>query len=84
MTNLYQPRLRPLKLRRRTRGNKPGFFVFHIERLTMPLFIKRLICRFKGHDFYEYGIYDHSHEIIETAGDCQRCGFDTHESLKGH
>lgn len=50
----------------------------------MPLFIKRLICRFKGHDFYEYGIYDPSHELIETAGECQRCGFDTHESFKGH
>lgn len=49
----------------------------------MILFIKRLICRIKGHDFYEYGIYDHNHDIIEVAGECQRCGFDTHESLKG-
>lgn len=46
-------------------------------------FIKRLICKIKGHNFEEYGIYTEvGHEIIEVAGFCKRCGYDTHEGYK--
>lgn len=42
--------------------------------------IKRLICKYKGHDFEVYphctGYYSYD---VEMAGHCKRCGFDTHE-----
>ncbi|MEC4620879.1 hypothetical protein VST04_22565 [Bacillus paranthracis] len=50
----------------------------------MIKFIKRLICKHKGHDWDTYTVvtgywsYD-----IEQAGYCTRCGYDTHgEYLK--
>lgn len=41
-------------------------------------FINRLICKYKGHDFEIFGVYDRNHEICETQGICKRCDFDTH------
>lgn len=45
--------------------------------------IKRLICKYKGHDFeiYEFSTGYYSYDI-EMAGCCKRCGFDTHEGLE--
>lgn len=46
-------------------------------------FFGAIICKYRGHKFYQYGIYDHYGEISEVAGGCTRCGFDTHgEYLK--
>lgn len=43
-------------------------------------FIKRLICRYKGHDWVAYPYYHDVYDSIpEMAGGCQRCGVDTHE-----
>lgn len=46
----------------------------------MMMFIKRLICKYKGHDWETYVVSTvyWSHDI-EQAGFCLRCGADTHE-----
>ena len=45
----------------------------------MVKWIKRLICKYKGHkwDMYEVSVGYGSNEI-EQAGYCLRCGEDTH------
>ncbi|WP_407857660.1 DUF1660 family phage protein [Enterococcus hailinensis] len=49
----------------------------------MPMFIKRWMCKLKGHNFesYEFRIGPYPLDI-EEAGYCTRCGFDTHEDIK--
>lgn len=46
-------------------------------------FIRCLICRWRGHKFevyeYRYGMYPTD---IEMAGNCKRCGYDTHEEAE--
>lgn len=43
-------------------------------------FIKKYICKKKGHNFesyvYQYETYPYD---IEQAGHCKRCGYDTHD-----
>ncbi len=52
---------------------------------NMIKFIKRLICKHKGHDWDTYTVatgywsYD-----IEQAGYCTRCGYDTHGEYLKH
>lgn len=49
----------------------------------MIKWFKRLICKHKGHDFeiYEFSTGYWSNDI-EMAGECKRCGYDTHEGLE--
>lgn len=51
--------------------------------VTLIKFIKRTICKYKGHNFETYlfstGYWSND---IEQAGLCKRCEFDTHEGLE--
>ena len=46
----------------------------------MIKWVKRLICKWKGHDWevyaYQTGYWSYD---IEQAGHCKRCGVDTHQ-----
>lgn len=48
--------------------------------MSKPKWFAKLICKYKGHDFetypFRYGIYS---DDVEMAGQCVRCGYDTHE-----
>lgn len=45
--------------------------------------VKKLICKHKGHNWDKYSFqtgywsYD-----VEMAGECKRCGFNTHERVE--
>lgn len=48
--------------------------------VNLPIFIKKLICKHKGHDFQTYPISTgYESNDVEMAGYCKRCHFDTHE-----
>lgn len=45
----------------------------------MLKWIKRLICKHKGHDWMVYPYYYNKYDSIpEMAGECKRCGANTH------
>lgn len=49
----------------------------------MMRFIKRWICKFKGHHFVSYVFQTGPYPLdIEEAVRCKRCGFDTHGDIK--
>ena len=41
--------------------------------------IKKLICKYFGHNF---GVYPSDRDRFEMAGYCKRCGYDTHDKEK--
>lgn len=46
------------------------------------MFIKRWICKYKGHNFESYEFRTGPYPLdIEEAGHCTRCGFDTHGDI---
>ncbi|EOI54821.1 hypothetical protein [Enterococcus gilvus] len=49
----------------------------------IPMFIKRWMCKLKGHNFESYEFRTGPYPLdIEEAGHCTRCGFDTHGDIK--
>ena len=38
--------------------------------------IKKIICKYFGHDFE---VYPSDRDRFEMAGHCKRCGYDTHD-----
>lgn len=46
----------------------------------MITWVKKLICKWKGHDWMVYSFdTGYSPGDVEMAGHCNRCGVDTHE-----
>ncbi|OTO09159.1 hypothetical protein A5882_003489 [Enterococcus sp. 4E1_DIV0656] len=43
--------------------------------------IKSTICKYKGHNYAVYPYYYKNDPLPEMAGECTRCGHDTHEDL---
>jgi hypothetical protein len=41
--------------------------------------IKKLLCKYLGHNFVIYTSYK---DRFEMAGYCKRCGYDTHDKEK--
>lgn len=55
-----------------------------IKSMKILLWIKKLLCKHKGHDWevYSYSTGYYSYDV-EMAGYCKRCGFDTHAEYEG-
>jgi hypothetical protein len=56
-----------------------GNMDFFVKEVASMKWLKKLICKIKGHDWeiyvYSTGYYSYD---VEKAGHCKRCGLDTH------